>query len=136
MPDVPKKSAGYFAAPGMDLIDLFIGSEGTLGVITEAVLKTTMLPAAMCRALVPVSSEAAAIDLCGDLREAAQQTWASRDRFGIDIAAIEHIDRRSIELLLEDGIDRRLDVTVPPGTEALLLIEIELGVPASIDVLW
>ena len=34
LPDVPKCSSGYFAAPGMDLIDLFIGSEGTLGVIT------------------------------------------------------------------------------------------------------
>src|SRR5262245_46828526 len=29
MPAVPKCSAGYFAAPDMDLIDLFIGSEGT-----------------------------------------------------------------------------------------------------------
>ena len=38
MPDVPKRSAGYFAAPGMDLIDLFIGAEGTLGVIVEATL--------------------------------------------------------------------------------------------------
>ena len=39
MPLVPKLSAGYFAAPGMDLIDLFIGAEGTLGVITEAELR-------------------------------------------------------------------------------------------------
>ena len=30
-----KCSAGYFAAPGMDLIDIVIGSEGTLGVITD-----------------------------------------------------------------------------------------------------
>lgn len=40
MPDI-KHAAGYYSAPDMDLIDLFIGSEGTLGVITEAKLKLT-----------------------------------------------------------------------------------------------
>ncbi len=44
MPDVAKLSAGYFARPGMDLIDLFIGSEGTLGFITDATLRVVPLP--------------------------------------------------------------------------------------------
>ena len=34
-----KNCAGYFAKPHMDLIDLFIGSEGTLGIISEIEIK-------------------------------------------------------------------------------------------------
>ena len=39
---------GYFAAPEMDLIDLFVGSEGTLGVIVEAELQHRPRPAGVC----------------------------------------------------------------------------------------
>ncbi len=34
-----KNAAGYFCKKNMDLIDLFIGSEGTLGIITELTLR-------------------------------------------------------------------------------------------------
>jgi len=43
MPEV-KNAAGYYAKPGMDLIDLFIGSEGTLGIITFMELKIIPTP--------------------------------------------------------------------------------------------
>src|SRR6185312_12377329 len=46
---------------GYDLRDLFIGSEGTLGVITAATLKLYPLPAARCTALLAVESIEAAI---------------------------------------------------------------------------
>ncbi|MFH0952834.1 MAG: FAD-binding oxidoreductase [Verrucomicrobiota bacterium] len=40
-----KNAAGYFAADDMDLVDLFIGSEGTLGVVAEAELLLVPAPA-------------------------------------------------------------------------------------------
>ena len=42
MPDT-KNASGYFCKKNMDAIDLFIGSEGTLGVISK--IKVTLLPA-------------------------------------------------------------------------------------------
>ena len=42
MPATRKHASGYYVAPQMDLIDLFIGSEGTLGVIVE--IETSLLP--------------------------------------------------------------------------------------------
>jgi D-lactate dehydrogenase (cytochrome) len=136
MPDVAKRSAGYFIAPGMDLVDLFVGSEGTLGVIVDAVLRTAPLPAGLCRALVPVPSETLAIDLAGELRDAAMTTWRTRDPLGIDLSAIEHIDARSIAVIREDGVDRKLDITLPSGAAVALLIDLELSKDAMSTDLW
>lgn len=136
MPDVPKCSAGYFITPEMDLVDLFIGAEGTLGVIAEVVFVTAAQPASRCHALVPVADEEAGIRLAGDLRAAAQRTWRTHDPHGIDVAAIEHIDARSIAVVREDGIDRKLEITLPLGTGIVLLVEIELSGPVASADLW
>jgi D-lactate dehydrogenase (cytochrome) len=116
MPAVPKCSAGYFAAPEMDLIDLFIGSEGTLGVIVEAELDIKLRPGGVCWILAALANEPAAIALTGDLRTARL----------LDVAAIEHIDARSIEVLREDGVDRRLGIQIDEHTGVLLLVQIEI----------
>ena len=126
LPEVPKVSAGYFAAPGMDLIDLFIGSEGTLGVITEATLRVLPARPAVCLAFVPFDDRAAALAFVTRLREAARETWRTRDPRGMDVSAIEHMDARCLALLREDGADRAYGVAIPAGSVMALLITLEL----------
>jgi D-lactate dehydrogenase (cytochrome) len=136
MPDVPKRSAGYHAAPGMDLVDFFIGAEGTLGIVVDARLRVQSRPAGVCWVLAPVDTEQGAIALAGELRQAAQQTWQTGDKNGIDVAAIEHIDRRSLQVLREDGVNRRLGITLPENADVLLLAQIELDEEAMTRDLW
>ena len=126
MPDVVKRSAGYHAAPGMDLVDLFIGAEGTLGVITSVVLRLQPARAGLCYALVPVADEPRALALVADLRNQSRDTWRTHDPAGIDVAAIEHMDTRSLQILREDGADRKYEVSWPASAGLLLLIQLEL----------
>ena len=74
--------------------------------------------------MVPVPSEDLAIAITGALRAAAIETWRSGDPLGIDIAAIEHIDARSIAVIREDGVDRKLNVSLPSGSAVALLTSI------------
>ncbi len=95
LPDVPKRSAGYHAAPELDLVDLFVGSEGTLGVITE--VEVRLAPAvAEWMALVPCRDDAHAFTLTRALREASRSGTLA-------VAAIESIDARCVALLAEEG---------------------------------
>ncbi len=126
MPAVPKKSAGYFAEPGMDLIDLFIGAEGTLGVVTEVHLRVMDERPGVIVGLVPMPDEAALIDLVGELHRESLKTWSAQDPRGIDISAIEYMDWRSLELLEQDGVYERLGLRRPPGAAAALVFQAEL----------
>ncbi len=126
MPDVPKRSAGYFARPGMDAVDLFIGSEGTLGMVTEVTCGVVSPRPEIGLVWLTVPEETAALTLVAALRREAQATWRSRDPRGLDVAAVEHLDRRSLQLLREEGADRRHDVAAPADAAVALLIQVEL----------
>lgn len=131
MPNVPKRSAGYYATSGMDLIDLFIGSEGTLGIVTEVTFRVISPAPKTALALIPCGTEGQALAVAGALRAASIATFRTADPAGLHVAAIEDMDRRSIEILQEDGAGMKNNVTFPAGTSVALLAQVEL--PHDLD---
>ncbi|MCK6406279.1 MAG: FAD-binding oxidoreductase [Rhodocyclaceae bacterium] len=76
---------------GYDLKQLFIGAEGTLGLITAATMKLYPLPTAVATAWVSFASPRAAIDLLGALQTA----------FGPLLTACELVSEVSLGLVLQ-----------------------------------
>jgi D-lactate dehydrogenase (cytochrome) len=121
MPRVPKLSAGYYAAPGMDLVDLFVGSEGTLGIVAGATLRVIPRPRRYV-ALIRCRDDEEAIAMTATLRDAAAR--ARRGDGPLDVAAIEYMDSRALACVPDDAFSRS-GVTRPPPESVLLLLQIE-----------
>ena len=109
---LPKLSAGYFTAPHCDLIDLFIGSEGTLGVVAQATLRVKRRPLRLV-ALATCESEAQAIRLSADLAHSALQ-----------VAAIEYLDANSLQLL-DEATFARAGLRRPAPRATMILVQVE-----------
>lgn len=123
MPDVAKLSAGYYARPGMDLIDLFIGAEGTLGVVVEATLRVIPRPR-RALALVRCVEDAQAVAVTAALRREAHHAWERRGP--LDIAAIEYMDSRALANVSADAF-ARAGVERPSAGAVMLLVQLEVG---------
>jgi FAD/FMN-containing dehydrogenase len=87
LPRSTKNSAGYRLAPGMDFVDLLVGSEGTLGVVTEAELQLLPAPGEIMGGVVFFKSEDAALD--------AVDRW--RPLPGLRL--LEYVDAASLEMM-------------------------------------
>ncbi len=103
-----KSSAGY------DLTRLMVGSEGTLGVMTEITLKLYPLPEAISAAICSFPSI-----------EAAVRTTIQIIQLGIPIARVELIDANTVR-----AVNRHSKLTL--REEAMLLMEFH-GSPAGVQ---
>ncbi|HEV7860664.1 MAG TPA: FAD-binding oxidoreductase [Pyrinomonadaceae bacterium] len=105
MPHTRKHASGYYVARGMDALDLFIGSEGTLGVICE--VETTLLPKpeGVLSGGVFFKTLEDLLAFVREARDASLKTRGENKSRGaelhsmIDARALEYLDDRSLEFL-------------------------------------
>lgn len=87
MPDV-KNASGYFAADDMDAVDLFVGSDGTLGVITQLTLRLVPKPTCTMAVNSFFETEKSALDYVMAVRPCSE-----------NIAALEYFDGGALDIL-------------------------------------
>ena len=105
MPQTRKHSAGYFVRPEMDAIDLFIGSEGTLGVVTEVETRLLAKPESVLSGVVFFQDENNLLAFVEEIRQISFDTRQeirnpkSEIRNPIDARVLEYFDSRALEFV-------------------------------------
>ena len=115
---VRKQSSGYAIhtalAPGGSLIDLLVGSEGTLALFTQVELALTEV----------AGSTGSLLALFDSLEAATECALLARE---LGAAACELLDRTFLDVAASQGAGG-----VPRGTEAVLLVELEASNSAAV----
>lgn len=104
MPATRKHASGYFYKPEMDAIDLFIGSEGTLGVVTEIETRLLPKPEGFLSGIVFFKNEKDLLEFVREARIISFETRQNEDRKPktedqIDASLLEYFDRNALDFI-------------------------------------
>ncbi|MBO5517313.1 MAG: FAD-binding oxidoreductase [Firmicutes bacterium] len=111
-----KNASGYYVEDGMDAVDLFVGSDGTLGIVTEVLLRLEPLPPQIWECGFLLNAERDALDLTEALRKNCSR-----------LASIEFFDEGALRVLRErKAWDASLFslAEVPEDVHSILFVEI------------
>ena len=97
-----KNASGYFVKPDMEAIDLFIGSEGTLGIITKIKVKLLKKPEDSISCVLFFDNETTALDFMEEARDISYYNRANKIQNKIDALALEYFDENALKFLAND----------------------------------
>lgn len=97
-----KHAAGYFVKKDMDAIDLFIGSEGTLGFITEVKLKLLDKPQNILSSVIFFDNEEDGLNFIDEARSVTYETRENGKSNELDALGLEYFDDNSLKFLKEE----------------------------------
>lgn len=123
-----KTAAGFY--PADNLLDLVIGSEGTLGVITRAKLRLVKAPADVLGLIVFFETETDAVRFVNTARDGAARRGGNAIEGSLNPVAIEFFDADALAL----AGDRIPDL--PQTAQAALFLEIEHDGEPPVEPWW
>ncbi len=133
VPDLPmpatKHTAGYYLKPDMDALDLFVGSEGTLGIVAEAELRLAPRP----------TNRLFLTQFVPDARTALHLVKALVEEPTLEPLALEYLGPRAVDLLR--GIGRQtpayMEVArLPADAQAAVYVEVPFETEPELDEVY
>jgi glycolate oxidase len=99
---------------GYSMTELFVGSEGTFGIITRAIVRLLTLPETV-----------KTLAICFRSIQEAGQVVPSLMKSGVVPCTLEFIDATCLQAVLDMGMADGLDQQIHKETKAMLLIEVD-----------
>lgn len=114
-PNTRKHTAGFPLRPGMDMLDLFVGSEGTLGIVVEAIVQLLPTPEELLSGVVFFRSDKDALTTVDN--------WKAIQ----GLRMLEYVDAGSLDLI------RAAYPDIPREAKSTLLIEQQIEDESEYD---